>query len=167
MIVPSSSKVPDPAYLEPGPLVLLVPLQSSEAVPGLGKRATRRPHRDRPGRSQGYKRTALLTTQHLVKAASPSPGQLSGKQPRGVSPPRVHQRPATRGGSSSSNAFTVGPHAQNSHPRSPHLLPHLGMTLPLTSFQRDWESANVGIKQDKSYSSASSQLVNRLPQRCS
>lgn len=52
MIVPSSGKVPNPAYLEPGPLVLLVPLQSSEAVPGLGERATRRPHLDRPGGSQ-------------------------------------------------------------------------------------------------------------------
>ena len=145
-------------------------MQRERALSKLGDASrldSRKPNVDRPSRSQWHKQTGLLTTQHLVKAVSPSPGQLSGKQPRGVSPPQVHQRPATRGGSSSSNAFTVGPHAQNSHPRSPHLLPHLGMTLPLTSFQRDWESANVGIKQDKSYSSASSQLVNRLPQRCS
>lgn len=74
--------------------------------------------------------------------------------PQSLSTFRVHQRPATRGGGSSSNAFTVGPHTQSSHPRSPHLLSHLRRTLPLTSFQRDWESANVGTKQDESYSSA-------------
>lgn len=52
LVGPSSSKAPDPACLEPGPLVLLVQLQSSEAAPGLGERAIRRPHLDRPGLSQ-------------------------------------------------------------------------------------------------------------------